>query len=757
MIERVLSFTGFKKVKKVLFILFFLSGFCGLLYQVVWLRLAFSAFGILTPVMSVVIAVFMAGLALGSFLGGKYVDLWTQKTRLSALHFYAACELLTAIGALFVPKLFFWGSQNLLYAGEMQSTFYLLKSALIITLALLPWCICMGFTFPFVMAYIRTYYAQERSGFSFLYLANVVGAMTGAALTALLLIELFGFLGTLWLAATVQIANCIVALSLQRTHAKPASDLSATLSQKGQESTMNQPIPQAIGHRTEHLTLFLTGFVAMALEVAWVRAFTPVLRTTIYSFALLLVVYLFATWLGSWWYRQDLANKRVLPKNRLVAFTTLASFLPILAGNPDWTPTLLMPTLIVAVLMVLMSIFPFCLFLGYLTPCLIDEISKGCPKTSAYSYVFNIVGSILGPLIAGYWLLPLIGAKYTQWVFSLMLFLLAIAFYQRSFVKKPVRRITEALVGLALLIISFLIPNHESGANLEPSVLFRDHSATVIAHGRDMKRMLLVNGYGITELTTITKFMSHLPLAHLNQPGESALVICFGMGTTFRSLLTWPLKEVYAVELIPSVVKTFSFFHKDANEVLADPRGHIIIDDGRRFLARSSKKFDVITLDPPPPVEAAGSSLLYSEEFLHLVKSHLKEEGILQHWFPGGEQKIFESILAAIRNVFPHVIVFHSVKDWGYHFLASQQPIVNLTAGELLERLPPNAIKDLLEWEFPTTPQELVTKMISNRWQDPDQHETKMPLAFTDDRPMNEYFLVRRTWDRLNGQFREYR
>ena len=139
----------------------------------------------------------------------------------------------------------------------------------------------------------------------------------------------------------------------------------------------------------------------------------------------------------------------------------------------------------------------------------------------------------------------------------------------------------------------------------------------------------------MTKLTPITKFIAHMPLVlHQGRP-ESALVICFGMGTTYRSALSWDINTT-VVELVPSVTKAFGFYHADAEQVLNDPKGHVIIDDGRRSQP-PRKKFDVIIVDPPPPVEAAGSSLLFSKEFYELAKQHLKPGGILQDVVSGGD------------------------------------------------------------------------------------------------------------------------
>src|SRR5580693_8377067 len=198
-----------QRTRGILFLLFFVSGFSSLVYQVVWTRLAFASFGIITPVVSVVLSVFMLGLAIGSWAGGRWIPALTARTGGSAIFVYAGAELLIGLGAFMVPKLFATGEQLLLGSGEANSFQYLLLSALVLAASILPWCICMGMTFPFMMAYVREWKDQNTQSFSFLYLANVLGAMSGTFLTAMILVEVFGFQQTLRVAAT---GNCFIAL-----------------------------------------------------------------------------------------------------------------------------------------------------------------------------------------------------------------------------------------------------------------------------------------------------------------------------------------------------------------------------------------------------------------------------------------------------------------------------------------------------------------------------------------------------------------
>jgi len=205
-----------KSPVKVPFLLFFISGFCGLLYQVVWLRLAFRSFGVITPVLSVVISIFMLGLALGSWWGGRWISGLSEKTGISPITYYALAELLIGSGAFVVPLLFSLSETYLLTFGEMDSFSYLALSALFIAVDILPWCILMGVTFPFMMAFLKGVDRSVKTSFSFLYLANVIGAMSGILITAFVLIELMGFKNTLIIAGLSNFTIAAMALLLGR-------------------------------------------------------------------------------------------------------------------------------------------------------------------------------------------------------------------------------------------------------------------------------------------------------------------------------------------------------------------------------------------------------------------------------------------------------------------------------------------------------------------------------------------------------------
>lgn len=728
------------------FLLFVVSGFCGLVYQIVWLRLAFAAFGIVTPVLSILLSAFMAGLALGSWLGGRVGRRLAAGSGAFAAVAYGLVECGIAGGAVVVPWAFGAGERLLLGLGESSSAGYLAWSALGIALPILLFATLMGTTFPLMMAFLRRRLAGDEGTFSFLYLGNVIGAMLGACLTAGVLVESLGFRATLLVAAAGNVTIGVTALLLPALGGRASDAGTAAAPNAAAPPT---PLPAATTTSTvRRWLLFATGFTSMAMEVAWTRAFTPVLATTVYAFAAVLAVYLCATWLGSACYRRHLRAQRAAPAATLLALLFPASLLPLVLNDPRWHQE---------VWIVLASIVPISALLGYLTPQLVDEHGRGDPAGAGTAYAINVLGCIAGPLVAGYALLPMLGVKGT---------LLACALaYPVFLVVVRGGRLAPWLAGvgtglLALWLAISSTRTHEDASIYAQAEVRRDHVATVVSHTvddarlpeKDRKRML-VNGIGITTLTDLTKVMAHLPLAVRERPPESTLVICFGMGTTFRSLTTWGGKTT-AVELVPSVAEAFGYYWPDAASVLARPGARIVIDDGRRFLRRTQERFDLVTIDPPPPVEAGGSSLLYTREFYATLRQRLSPTGLLQQWFPGGEDAIMRAALNTVVQSFPHVLVFRAFEAKpeippnlaGIHILAADWPLAAPTVAQAIARMPEAAKKDLIEWH-PGMPLEVAWDYVLKQQVDVRTLLPQNPrLGITDDRPFNEYFWLRRTF-----------
>jgi spermidine synthase len=398
------------------------------------------------------------------------------------------------------------------------------------------------------------------------------------------------------------------------------------------------------------------------------------------------------------------------------------------------------------------SILPFSFIVGWITPMVLDGFAHGDPDRAGRGYAINIAGCVLGPLVSGFLLLPWLGERYTLLACALPWIVLSL---RKLSAAVPVEAKTQTRAGwtpalVSLLAVVLVGTTKDYETRYSPREVRRDSTATVTALGSGMEKQLLVNGMGMTGLTPITKMMAHLPLAFLQSPPKNALVICFGMGTTHRAMLSWGISST-AVELVPSVVSVFPFFHADAEQLVRSPLSHIVVNDGRFYLERSPAKYDVIVIDPPPPVEAAASGLLYSKEFYAIATQHLRPGGILQQWFPTSDDPaIIASVAKALKESFPYVRVFRSIeKSRGCHFLASNSPFPSFSAETLASHLPPSAVADFLEWDPAFNAQQQFSRILNKELSIDDLigPDPGVP-ALQDDRPVNEYFVLRRLEDR---------
>jgi spermidine synthase len=710
---------------------FFVSGFCSILCELIWLRLSMAQFGVTTALTSIVLSVFMAGLGVGALLSGALLRRYRDRIRFHPLRLYALLELMIGLSALVVPVELVWGHRvlgALADVAAVSSASYYVIAGLWLAGTMVPFCACMGATIPVAMfAMCRLQKNADCRCFSFLYLANVLGAVLGSFLP-LLLIEPLGFQKTLeigaGLNAAIALTACLVSLASRRDEAAAAGE---TPVQYGPASNDRRIL----------LLLFTTGLATMGMELIWIRLFTPYVGPVVYSFGMILVGYLLATFVGSqiyrWWSRRHTMESRLM-------WISLA----VLGVLPMLTADTRVPLHLVA--RVFLGVMPFAGLTGFLTPMLVDRWSGGDPDRAGRAYAVNVVGCILGPLLCGFVLLPLGGERWAVAVLALPWFAMALR-KGKAASYWGLRRVTGYGIVTAAMCILLLTQDFENQFPLRR--VLRDSTATVIACGTGKQRRLLVNGMGMTYLTPMTKMMAHMTLASLDHQPHSALIICFGMGTTFRSATTWNIPST-VVELVPSVPRLFSFYHADAAMVMALPVAHVAVDDGRRFLERSPAKYDAIILDPPPPVQTAGSSLLYSQDFYTVAKQRLEPGGILQQWLPEADYPTQAAVAKALKNSFPYVRVFAGFEGGGWHFLASERPIPVRTAAELLKRMPAAAVHDMMEWGPAASPVGQMNLLL-NQETTVDAIIARSPgtRALSDDRPINEYFMIRTPFDQV--------
>jgi len=253
----------------------------------------------------------------------------------------------------------------------------------------------------------------------------------------------------------------------------------------------------------------------------------------------------------------------------------------------------------------------------------------------------------------------------------------------------------------------------------------------------------------MTALTVDARLMVILPLT-MRPDSKDALIVAFGMGSGFRSSVIAGL-TTDAVELVPSVPSMFGYYFPDATEIRANPSGHVIIADGRNHMELTDKRYDIIVTDPPPPVEASGISVISSREYYQAGRDRLNPGGIMMQWVPYGQTiDEFRAHIRTMADVFPELVVLRSPGNYGFFVLGSDQPMAleDRSAREVLAR--PGILEDISgAYDSPAKTADGWAALISSLpWLTGAQVAAfagSGPLV-TDDRPLPEYFLLRRTF-----------
>lgn len=680
-------------------LLFLFSGASGLVFEVVWLRMLIRAFGVTVYAVSTVLAVFMGGLAIGSYLAGKRLG-----RRPNLLADYGTVELFigaTAMASTGLISLFpalvraigpFVGE------GVLMTAVRLLASSLV----LLPPTILMGATLPILAGWVAR--ERERTGrdVGLLYALNTLGAVLGTGLTGFVLLMILGELRTVLAAACTNVLVGILARVLARgaderpTFAPPAG---------GALAPPAGPPPEAVTlARRMAWTYGISGFAALGYQVLWSRMSTLVLGSSIYAFSAILVAYLLGLSLGSF-----ISSRLVERVSRpLLAFGVLQLVIAALAvtslhvfvaigrsqGGEDPTYSQLwsaadFPRLGLHALLI---VLPVTIPLGALFP-LVMRLSAGgavlAQETVGRIGAANTVGAIAGSFAVGFLLIPALGTLLTflllaavTFALGLYAFRLAVAAREVASLRAPGLVALLAFVGL--LSVSFedpflqiLVPRLMPGETAERHI--EDKSATVTAvrspptAARPDWRHLFINGIVVSSTGHETgALMIDMPLAFHPAP-KKTLLVGLGVGEAFRASLAGG-HDTTAVDLLEPVVELFPYFQDDASRWLSDPKAHIVIADGRNHLLASPERYDLVFVDGTPPVYSSGTVNLYAREFVELVRDSLTEDGIFALWFPTScFERDFWMVVRSFVEIFPHYAIWAAPKMTGLIILGTRQ------------------------------------------------------------------------------------
>ena len=750
--------------KTKIYLLFFLSGASSLIYETVWLRILTRILGSTVYATSVVLASFMAGMAIGSFALGRYADTAKNKLRLfSCLEFGigVSAAALTLVFKTLTPLY----KAVYSFIGQERLALTLFQSCLMFFLLLIPASL-MGGTLPVLVHQMRKLGCAFTERLGYLYGLNTLGACAGVAASGIYLIGALGESATLGTAIAINLLVGGIALSMS---AKTKGTGFATQVNGGMNPHAVSPYDDAT-RKIVLLAYCLSGFAAISYEIVWARMFTVQVGTSIYAFSLMLAFYLLGIALGS------VGAGRVLRriKNPLALFGAsqlfvgfygilgmylFALFKPaVIAGFFNMKNLLLLPALIV---------FPVTFTSGLVFPAVSESYVKDESRSASgvgKIYALNTLGGILGSLVCGFILIGLLGTRGTVLVLTATnIFIGIIVLYKtHSFLRNSRLSIGIAVLLIGILALGLFSPDpfrnsifklaRLSGAPFGKDAKIYYHreaaAATTTVMGQEddvLTRNLWINGIGMTSLCVETKLMAHLPiLLHANP--RDLLVVCFGMGTTLRSAWLHKSLKCDVVELAPQVYECFKYFHSDGPDILKDPRIRHYADDGRNFLLVRAKKYDIITVDPSPPVFSAGTVNLYSREFLELARARLNPEGILCLWVPPAPFSEALMIMKTFQSIFPNALVFRGVHYPGLYLLGFNSQKIRSPGHFIPQGENAIILKDLNEWGrvFPS-----VESLLDLFVLDPAQLAAFVEgeRVITDDRPYTEFPLWRSFFD----------
>lgn len=674
--------------RRAVFALFFLSGIAGLIYQVLWLRRLSVIFGVTVYAASTVLAAFMAGLAIGSLLAGRVL-----RRRIPALQAFGIAEVLVGVTGLASPVLLEAASAIYLalHRAVPDSLELLTVARLVCSFAILvvPTAM-MGMTLPLLSAALATSTWSAGASVSLLYAVNTAGAMFGTLLTGFVLIPAIGIQRAFLIAAALNVIVGGVSLLMSRR-------VAASSANQFESATRDFPAPAAPTPPRKRwqpsvegglwVVVAVSGFASLGLEILWFRLMLQFVIATTEAFTAMLATVLAGIAIGGLLASLLLKRARASLAHWLIiiqAGTGLAavgsmSFLlwTIAIG---WKTTGLWPAVILA-------IFPAALLMGVGFPLALGIATRRFDPAAGGSeigrrvglmYALNVAGAIAGSLVAGFVLLPWIGAMSALVAMAALYVASAAQFAWQT----PGRHswIAVALVLAAFIPISARMPDpFEVAIDRRYGDLLREFwrdegaQTAVSVRASRLQHVLYLDGLHQANdqpaMVLLHRAIGHLPMVLHGSPRE-VLVVGMGGGATPGAVSQYPGARVQVVELSDSVRRAAPLFAHVNYDLLNRPNVAIRIDDGRNFLALTDRRFDVITADIIQPGHA-GAGHVYSREYFALVRRALTDGGIALQWIGHRPSVEYKLIMRTFLDVFPHASLWYD----GNFMVGTRQPL----------------------------------------------------------------------------------
>ncbi len=720
-----------------------ISGAAALVYQVLWIKQLSLLVGVEVYAITTGISAFFAGLAIGGWLFGRWADRLAQPVLL-----YAGLEVLVAVlgvGATFAMSVaaspFAW----------LQDHVGLLAWVLPFMLVGVP-AVLMGGTLPVL---VRSLGSAPGKGGGQLYAANTLGAIVGTLLAAFVLIATLGVRGSALAAAMLNLLAAAGALGWQRQHPMPV------------EAPLKHHTEKA-PDRTALWLYSIAGGVALGYEVVWSQSIVQFMSTRTYAFAVVLATYLTGLFIGSALLARRVERIRdpwgvfglLIAGAGLIALLEIAllgRWLVIAQSQAEiWLVTQgaselagMSARFAVAALCI---VFLPTLLLGAAFP-LALRLSVGhehVGRDVGAVVAFNTLGGIIGVMLCGFLLIPLLGLVRTLGLLAIIAAGIGWFAVRKGHGVKKGRRQAVAALGLLSVALAVLTPVDKL-ASLLPgarngTLAFyeegRGGTVAVVTQGRGQNafQRLYIQGVSNTgDAMPSLRYMriqALLPLLIHNGEPRSALVIGFGTGITAGALLRYPgLEHRVVAELLPSVIKAAPLFKGNFNAA-SNPGVDVRLRDGRQELLRSPQTYDLITLEPPPP-SAAGVVNLYSRDFYQLAASRLEKQGLVAQWLPLPTQNIDDSrsLVRSFLDVFPYATLWTS--EFHEMLLVGSLTPIELDAEKITRRLQQDSVRSTLQDVGIGSAPALLSTWVTDR-AGLERFAADAP-AVTDDQPRIEY------------------
>ena len=658
-----------------IFAAFFLSGVASLTCEVVWFKLFGLVLGNSTQSASTVVTVFFVGLGIGAIASGRLTDRLEQP-----LLVYGVLELLLAgvsLGTtLVLSRWSDWITWFTPYMGQGDGSDLPVKLALAFAL-LGPPTLLMGSTLPLLSRWI----VQARQGLgskvALLYTVNTMGAAVGCAWVGFVGVGTLGLWGSGLVASGIYLLAGVTAVALSVT-----GDHRVALDATPQQQDGGSGLAQGAGMLI--VAFGLSGFISVAYEILWFRLLATATLNTVYVFASLLVVYLFGLVVGAAvvarWLRTDRPDLlqafiRLQLAIALFGVVTLALLGRARSLLAMANVAVLEAEGIVAVVVLAMIVLlPPCTLIGMTFPIAAElTVQRLSSLGSRIGLVYgaNTIIGAMGSLSAGFLFIPLLGTQGTALLLAMANLALAGAlalYFTTAREDRVLRREIAATVGFLAFAFVWLGPRYLQDSQtqiLDAELLdYREAADGTFVmvkyeeYGVEYQQVI-VNGTSYANNRPPGRhymaLLAHLPILLHDDP-EQVVVICIGTGTTVGATsISDRVGRVAAVDLSREIFELAPHFVPWNHAFHESPKVDKIVADGRHFLLSSDRAFDVLTFEPPPPIEA-GVANLYTVEFYQLARRRARAGALMAQWIPvhQGFQELQRQLVKSVMVEYPH-------------------------------------------------------------------------------------------------------